>query len=137
MQNLQQTLELWQSSHENLRAGTTNGKAKANSPAIEEMFRQWTTAEVTKRLELAQIANSQMRNILDFWEHPQLVARQRVRQVETVGGPIPAVLPGFDIQGVEPRFDPIPDIGQHTDSILSEIGYGESEIHRLRQKGVV
>lgn len=40
VQNLQQTLELWQSSHENLRAGATNGKAKANSPAIEEMFRE-------------------------------------------------------------------------------------------------
>lgn len=39
-QNLQQTLELWQDAHENLQAGTTNGKAKANSIAIEEMFRQ-------------------------------------------------------------------------------------------------
>ncbi len=40
VQDLQQTLELWQNAHENLRAGTTNGKAKANSTAIEEMFRQ-------------------------------------------------------------------------------------------------
>lgn len=40
VQNLQQTLQLWQGAHENLRAGTTNGKAKANSEAIEEMFRE-------------------------------------------------------------------------------------------------
>jgi crotonobetainyl-CoA:carnitine CoA-transferase CaiB-like acyl-CoA transferase len=39
--------------------------------------------------------------------------------------------------GVEARMDPIPSIGQHTDSILAELGYTKSEIETLRRGAAV
>jgi itaconate CoA-transferase len=33
--------------------------------------------------------------------------------------------------------DPIPALGEHTDSILAELGYGAADIARLRQAGAV
>jgi crotonobetainyl-CoA:carnitine CoA-transferase CaiB-like acyl-CoA transferase len=32
---------------------------------------------------------------------------------------------------------PPPELGEHTDQVLSEIGYSESETERLRREGVV
>jgi crotonobetainyl-CoA:carnitine CoA-transferase CaiB-like acyl-CoA transferase len=32
---------------------------------------------------------------------------------------------------------PIPEVGAHSDAILRELGYGDAEISRLREVGVV
>jgi itaconate CoA-transferase len=37
----------------------------------------------------------------------------------------------------EPRMDPVPAIGQHTDTILAELGYAPSAIAKLREQGVI
>jgi itaconate CoA-transferase len=36
-----------------------------------------------------------------------------------------------------PRIDPVPALGEHTDKILTELGYDQSEILRLRHEHVV
>jgi itaconate CoA-transferase len=39
--------------------------------------------------------------------------------------------------GIAPRMDPIPDVGEHTDMVLAELGYSVGEIARLRAEGAV
>jgi itaconate CoA-transferase len=39
--------------------------------------------------------------------------------------------------GVEPRMDPIPAVGQHTDAILRDLGYTDDEITALRAMGAI
>jgi crotonobetainyl-CoA:carnitine CoA-transferase CaiB-like acyl-CoA transferase len=39
--------------------------------------------------------------------------------------------PPFNMDGFEPRMDPIPALGEHSRKILAELGYGEHEIDRL------
>jgi crotonobetainyl-CoA:carnitine CoA-transferase CaiB-like acyl-CoA transferase len=96
-----------------------------------------TAAEVEARLEAAGIANARLRTVQEFLDHPQLTARDRWQEVDSPAGPIRALTPPIALNGAPTRLDPIPDIGQHTDAILRELGYGDGEIERLRTEGIV
>jgi crotonobetainyl-CoA:carnitine CoA-transferase CaiB-like acyl-CoA transferase len=37
----------------------------------------------------------------------------------------------------EPRMDPVPALGEHTDAILRELDFTVSEIERLRAAGAI
>jgi crotonobetainyl-CoA:carnitine CoA-transferase CaiB-like acyl-CoA transferase len=67
----------------------------------------------------------------------QLRARARWRDVDTPAGKIKAMLPPGMPESFQPRMDPIPDIGQHTEAILSELGYDKTAIAKLRASGVI
>jgi crotonobetainyl-CoA:carnitine CoA-transferase CaiB-like acyl-CoA transferase len=104
---------------------------------ITEAFATLTSTEVADRLEKADIANARMNQMADFWDHPQLKARQRWREVGTPVGHIPALLPPGKTDTFEPRMDPTPALGEHTDAILAELGYSDAEIRCLHANAVV
>lgn len=104
---------------------------------ILDVFAALTADEVVARLDDAQIANARMNEMSDLWEHAQLKARQRWRHVESPAGPIPALLPPGLADDVPARMDPIPAVGQHTDTILAELGYDEARIAQLRAARVI
>jgi itaconate CoA-transferase len=105
--------------------------------AIDTAFAHLTLDQVMTRLEQAGIANGQMRTLQGLLDHPQLTARQRWREVDSSVGKLPALLPAATFSAVEPRFDPIPALGEHTHAILSELGYDGAEIERLRVEKVL
>ena len=78
-----------------------------------------------------------MNGVRDFVDHPQLKARDRWREVDSPAGPIDALLPPVTSEGFEPVMDPIPEVGQHTQAILEELGLREEEFGRLRRDGAV
>jgi len=92
-----------------------------------------TTQQVVDRLEQAQIANARMNDMAGLWAHPQLQARARWRDIQTPAGVVPALLPPGRNNGFEARMDPIPAVGEHTESILREIGWDASRIAALTQ----
>jgi itaconate CoA-transferase len=104
---------------------------------IEEIFRPLTAAQVIERLDAAGIGNASVNQIADVWQHPQLAARGRWVEVGSPAGPIPALKPPADNDSFDCRMDPIPALGEHTDSILAELGYGAADIARLRAAGAV
>lgn len=118
-----------------------NGQRVANREAlhsaIDEVFSELTVAEVTARLESAQIANAEMRTLQGLLDHPQLAARQRWATVDSPAGPLPTLRPVPTVEAIEPRLDPIPALGNETDAILAELGYGEAEIAQLHTTNVV
>jgi crotonobetainyl-CoA:carnitine CoA-transferase CaiB-like acyl-CoA transferase len=100
---------------------------------IVEAFAPLTADEVLRRLDAAQIANAQVNTMREFWVHPQLAARERWREVGSPVGSIPALLPpGQWDDGDGPRMDPVPALGEHTDALLSELGYDPETIAALR-----
>ena len=104
---------------------------------IESTFACMTVAEVTERMERAQIANAELRDVQDFWQHPQLLARGRVGEVESPVGSLPALQPATTSEDWPPRFDPIPAAGSHTRALLAELDYTSSAIEQLERDGVV
>ena len=100
-------------------------------------FSSMTTAQVASKLDQAQIANARMNSMADLWEHPQLKARDRWRQVATPVGNIPALLPPGRISSFDYRMDAVPAVGEHTQAILRELGRGDSDIAALQQAGTI
>ncbi|HYD60483.1 MAG TPA: CaiB/BaiF CoA-transferase family protein [Noviherbaspirillum sp.] len=104
---------------------------------IEDIFSHLDAAQVTERLDRASIGNANINTMNAFWEHPQLKARKRWRSVQSPVGEIPALLPPGINDSFDYRLDPIPALGEHTASILHELGYADTDIHRLREAGAI
>jgi len=99
---------------------------------IEAAFADLTAQEVVARLDDARIANARVNAMRDVWAHPQLAARDRWRDVGTPAGTIPALLPPGSWAHGEPRMDPVPALGEHTDAILRTLGLSAERIAALR-----
>ena len=104
---------------------------------IIEAFAPLTAAQVVERLDSAQIANAQVNTMRDVWEHPQLRARGRWREIDTPVGRVPALLPPGSWEEGAPRMDPVPGLGEHTDAILTTLGYSVERIAALHAEQAV
>ena len=100
---------------------------------IEQAFAPLSTEQVVQSLEDAGIANARMNDMAGLWAHPQLQARDRWRVVDSPAGPIPALLPPGRNNAFDYRMDAVPQVGQHTEAILRELGWGDAELSAMRQ----
>jgi itaconate CoA-transferase len=105
---------------------------------VAERFAASTSAEVMKVLDETGIANAGVNDIEDFLAHPVLAARGRWRDVPIPAGvAVPALVPPADLAGVTPRMGAVPAVGDHTETVLAELGYTPAEIHALRADRVL
>lgn len=113
----------------------SNSKRSTHRDALRaiilDAFGKLTAPQVLERLEQAQIANAQVNSMADVWAHPQLQARGRWTEIDSPAGKLPALLPPGSWQHGAPRMDGVPALGQHTDAILAELGYGTEHITAL------
>ena len=104
---------------------------------IVEVLSRLTAEQVVERLENAQIANARMNDMHDVWSHPQLRARGRWFEIDTPAGKVPALAPPGMPAGFPPRMDAVPALGEHTEALLTELGYEPAAIARLRDQGAI
>lgn len=104
---------------------------------IESGFASWSADEVVARLESAGIANGRLNDVNGFANHEQLRARNRWRPVATSRGAIDMLLPPADLAGVDPAMHPVPDVGEQTEAILSELGYDRAAVDDMRRTGAI
>lgn len=103
---------------------------------IAHRFNELTTEAAEELLAQVPLAHARVNDMAGVWAHPQLKARQRWHEVETGAGAIPALSPPA-FTNTKVRMDPVPDLGEHTDRILTELGLGTDDIARLREHNVV
>jgi itaconate CoA-transferase len=115
----------------------SNASRNANREGLRaiilDAFAAMTAEQVIQRLDQAQIANARMNDMADLWAHPQLAARDRWRDVGSSVGPLPAMLPPGDNSAFDARMDAVPALGEHTDTILAELGLTTDRILALRE----
>jgi len=120
---------------------SANSKRSANREALRaiivETFAALTAEQVIERLEQAQIASAHVNDMAGVWNHPQLKARDRWRQVDSPAGALPALLPPGSNSAFTPRMDGIPGLGEHTESLLAELGYSDAAIAGLKVSGAI
>ncbi len=70
-------------------------------------------------------------------ESPQLAARGFFKPLQVDGREVPCPGPSFSFDTGELAPNRAPEAGEHTDEVLRECGMSESEIERLRRRGVI
>lgn len=117
----------------------TNSARIAHTDLLDEIvarrFGQLSRAGALDALDAAQIATAQISDMADLAAHPQLTGRWR--EVDSPAGMLRALLPPGLPAGVSPRMGAVPALGQHTDSILGELGYTAAQIGGLHRDLVV
>jgi len=104
---------------------------------IDGVFSTLTTQQVVARLDTAGIANARLNTPEEVWEHPQLKARERWRQMGSPEGDLPVLLPPATHDGFEAQIGAVPAIGEHTETVLGELGYTETDVAALRATGAI
>ncbi len=105
--------------------------------AVAEWCARHDLATVQDAADRAGIGNSRYNTATDVLDHPHLAARGRWAQVDTPGGPVPALRPPIDSSTWGARMDPVPALGAHTAAVLGELGIAEAELADLRAAGVI
>ncbi|WP_144636495.1 CaiB/BaiF CoA transferase family protein [Bordetella genomosp. 13] len=120
---------------------SSNSRRAANRDALRALivdaFSALDVQEVADRLDAAQIANARVNDMAGVWAHPQLQARGRWREIGSPAGTLPALLPPASSTAFEPRMDPVPAVGEHTDAVLASLGYAPDEVAKLHATEVV
>ena len=104
---------------------------------IDRVFSALPASEIVRRLDAADIANARLNDMNEFWEHPQLAARERFVTAGSPAGDLRVLKPPLNFDGAEPRVASVPQLGQHTRGILQELGYEAGEIDRLAAEGAI
>ena len=106
---------------------------------LQEAFRTKNRDEWYQQLRDLDIEVAPVNSIGEAFDDPQVLHRQMVNDVEhPVAGQMRQIGQPFKFSETPGRIEqPAPYIGQHTDAILMEIGYSESEIGDLRAAAVI
>ena len=104
---------------------------------IEQFLSGMTSLEAAALLDKAGIANGRLNEPIDVWNHVQFSARDKWREINTEAGPVRALLPPFEFTDQEAPMGDVPSVGQHTDEVLSEIGFTSGRIAAMRAAGAI
>ncbi|WP_264001991.1 CaiB/BaiF CoA transferase family protein [Mycolicibacterium bacteremicum] len=105
--------------------------------AIESWCARHDLDDIQRTADAAGIGNSRYNKPSEVIAHPHLQARDRWRQVATPNGDIAALLPPPVISGLELGMGPVPGLGEHTDPVLTELGYTAAQLADLRADGAI
>jgi formyl-CoA transferase len=104
---------------------------------LDELFATEDWPVWRKRLREEKITFGIINRLQDIPEDPQLRAGGAVVETGIEDMPFTVAAP-LHLDGAAPRqAEPAPELGEHSDEILAEAGYGTAEIAALRKCGVV
>jgi crotonobetainyl-CoA:carnitine CoA-transferase CaiB-like acyl-CoA transferase len=105
----------------------------------EQAFRTRTNDEWVAHLDGGDIACGPVRFVDELWEDPQVQANGYIADYDhTLLGPLRGPVPIVQMSATPTAIQRAsPALGEHTDDILREVGFDDSEIDHFRRGGVV
>jgi crotonobetainyl-CoA:carnitine CoA-transferase CaiB-like acyl-CoA transferase len=99
----------------------------------------WASAEVLRRLRAAEIPCGPINSVADSLADPHYVARDNIVKLEhTTAAMVRSVANPVRMSDTPATYRlPPPRLGEHTEAVLGEVGYGAEEVAIFRSKGVV
>lgn len=116
----------------------------SNGDVLNDLMAQWcadkTKAEVLGLLEAAKLPAAPMYSTQEVLEDPHVAAMGYLRRMAFPGAPhdVPIIETPFRMSatpGVIRRR--APQLGEHTDEVLKEVGYSAADIFRLRELEII
>ena len=107
-------------------------------PRINEILKKYTQAELTAKLEQIGLPFAPIAKPWDLLDDPHLNASGGLLETKVNAKTIRVPALPLELEGkrLEKRSDP-PAIGQHAEQLLSELGYSNADLKRLKDEGVV
>jgi formyl-CoA transferase len=98
-----------------------------------------TQQQVLAAMEKAEVPAGRIYTAADIAADPHYAARGMIQSIVAGDGEplkVPGVVPKLSATPGAIR-TPAPKLGEHTDEVLSSLGFSRDEISRLRQKKIV
>jgi len=119
-----------------------DGRA-AQMERIDAAISQWTSKkdqkEVLDAMEKAEVPAGRIYSAADIAADPHFAARGMIQEVIAGDGAplkVPGIVPKLSATPGAIR-SPAPKLGEHTDAVLKELGYGTKAIQELRQSKII
>ncbi|NND55599.1 MAG: CoA transferase [Gammaproteobacteria bacterium] len=125
---------------------TNNDRVRAKErlvPAIQEVFMQYTKAELMEKLEKTGLPFAPIAKPEDLFDDEHLKASQGLVPFTVTDGEFKGrqvELPALPLEMNGARFglhQPVPHAGEHTHDVLAQAGYSDDEIAALFDAGIV
>jgi len=99
---------------------------------LERWSKERTTAEVQAMFDRHGVPSSPYRTVKEAMCDPQLAHRRALAEIRDAGGTFRALNPPFHMSAAEAAVVPyVAVLGEHTETLLTELGYGPAEIAAL------
>ncbi|POR04784.1 carnitine dehydratase [Alkalispirochaeta sphaeroplastigenens] len=107
---------------------------------MEPLMAERTVQEWSDLLSEAGIPHAPINKVEHIMESPQILARKMLATVEdSLAGTVqvagnPVKMSGFEDSTERP---PLPELGEHTREVLSDLGYTDDQVRALQDQGVI
>lgn len=124
------------------RFGTNEKRVRnrdALDPELDAAFADLTTQDALDRLDEHGVPASPVRDMAEVFDDPQLAARNMIAEFDhPTAGPmrVPGSPMHFSRTPTTVRQHP-PSLGEHTEAVLREYGYGDGDLNELKKRGAI
>ncbi len=108
-------------------------------PKVKSVFKNYTKQDLMEKLEHTGLPFAPITEPIELFDDPHLNSSEGLVELNLPDGGktnLPTLPIEMNGRKMGVRHD-LPDIGEHTDSILSETGFSYDEIAELRSKGII